>query len=1031
MKFEEKFLSFQVPEWESHYLPYRQLKASLKLVEQKAHLSEYAAEVKGFHSSFSRDIAALGVFSKGHFLVLKSKEKAAFEPYGQVWSGSGFLGGSLADNLGLEDSRLIYAELLDDYTKLQWFNKLNYQASLRIYAKIEKVNKKLSYPSDEDAEAVLEEQICREKQCLKEMERLQALIDGLRRGNEKPQSPVQTTDISRHLIHFADKVPDALPYLITMGNYIHTDQASKLGDTLGKLRPVLSASPKPLLDGLFNDALALSIKCQAWSCAKTVVMDRSEREFWVTHHWLNSLLGVIHLTCQHNYNSLNRDNSPTNSDLIPERIGMELFKLMVDNAGIRTKDVLLMPDAAGMTPLHYSAQYGLTKICEIIPQALQRWNTLPGEAILATDSTDLTPLHWSVIRGHIQITHIFLTALDENACATAKDENEHLSGILNELLFIALKNQNDDLVQLLASSRININYLSHNGETCLHLASRIGRKDYVDILLTVASCQNADIDVQEIAYGWTPLFTASARGHLPIVEALLRAGANEHLVDSRGWTAREHAAFRGHFTTAERLKTNKITVNTVNGPNGVTSKYTTQPNTMYLVINLGTVQQGRQVQPLDLRLPPRESCRGLIDTTMSLEISTSTENSPTHTLVLPLIGDSIDDTFVFPIDDPLETHIVFRLLQSTSSDSTNGTLIGSGVSLLQSNSNAFSSHRESLIREQSVPILGKETMKLLGIVTFTSFMATPFPHLNTPTSSFEYLEKLQPAHLIGHRDVQLTRDLVPVLYHDLSLSESGTDVAIHDLTLKQFMHASSMQSSPEDNSNHNRARSRSLTRSQEERVIESRDRMKHTLYFSSKGFKPNTRGDFIQTSLATLEEALREVPETVGFDIELKYPRIHEASAVEIAPVAIDLNTFVDTILTLISRYANSRNIIISSFTPEICILLAIKQKAYPIFFITNAGKLPVADREQRAGSLQIAVRFATQWGLSGVVFASDVLVMCPQLVGYVKGKGLVCASYGNLNNIPESVELQAKAGVDLIVADRVGLISKTLKSLS
>lgn len=34
-------------------------------------------------------------------------------------------------------------------------------------------------------------------------------------------------------------------------------------------------------------------------------------------------------------------------------------------------------------------------------------------------------------------------------------------------------------------------------------------------------------------------------------------------------------------------------------------------------------------------------------------------------------------------------------------------------------------------------------------------------------------------------DVQLTRDLIPVLYHDLSLSESGTDVAIHDLTLKQ------------------------------------------------------------------------------------------------------------------------------------------------------------------------------------------------------------------------------------------------------
>lgn len=34
-------------------------------------------------------------------------------------------------------------------------------------------------------------------------------------------------------------------------------------------------------------------------------------------------------------------------------------------------------------------------------------------------------------------------------------------------------------------------------------------------------------------------------------------------------------------------------------------------------------------------------------------------------------------------------------------------------------------------------------------------------------------------------DVQLTKDLVPVLFHDYSLSESGTDIPIHDVTLEQ------------------------------------------------------------------------------------------------------------------------------------------------------------------------------------------------------------------------------------------------------
>ena len=34
-------------------------------------------------------------------------------------------------------------------------------------------------------------------------------------------------------------------------------------------------------------------------------------------------------------------------------------------------------------------------------------------------------------------------------------------------------------------------------------------------------------------------------------------------------------------------------------------------------------------------------------------------------------------------------------------------------------------------------------------------------------------------------DVQLTRDLTPITYHDFSLSESGTDIPIHDLSLEQ------------------------------------------------------------------------------------------------------------------------------------------------------------------------------------------------------------------------------------------------------
>jgi glycerophosphodiester phosphodiesterase len=140
--------------------------------------------------------------------------------------------------------------------------------------------------------------------------------------------------------------------------------------------------------------------------------------------------------------------------------------------------------------------------------------------------------------------------------------------------------------------------------------------------------------------------------------------------------------------------------------------------------------------------------------------------------------------------------------------------------------------------------------------------------------------------------------------------------------------------------------------------------------------------------------------------LQPEYPRIHEAAEAGVAPVAIELNTFIDVALDKIYRFAGDRTIILSSFTPEVCILLAIKQQAYPVMFITNAGKPPMTDMEMRAGSLKVAVRFAKHWNLSGVVFASETLILCPRLVNYVKMSGLSCASYGSLNNIPENARV-------------------------
>lgn len=90
-----------------------------------------------------------------------------------------------------------------------------------------------------------------------------------------------------------------------------------------------------------------------------------------------------------------------------------------------------------------------------------------------------------------------------------------------------------------------------------------------------------------------------------------------------------------------------------------------------------------------------------------------------------------------------------------------------------------------------------------------------------------------------------------------------------------------------------------------------------------------------------------------------------------------------------------------------------MKQKTYPVMFITNAGRPPMADKDIRASSLRSAVFFAKRWRLNGIVFASETLVLCPRLVGYVRRSGLICGSYGPLNNIPA----HAKVGAAVILS--------------
>jgi glycerophosphodiester phosphodiesterase len=128
-----------------------------------------------------------------------------------------------------------------------------------------------------------------------------------------------------------------------------------------------------------------------------------------------------------------------------------------------------------------------------------------------------------------------------------------------------------------------------------------------------------------------------------------------------------------------------------------------------------------------------------------------------------------------------------------------------------------------------------------------------------------------------------------------------------------------------------------------------------------------------------------------------------------------ELNIFVDTILECVYNNADeNRRIIFSSFHPEICLALNLKQPNYPVFFLTDAGTLPMAD--VRCNSLQGALRFAKQADLLGIVAASEPVLEAPRMVSVVKETGLLLFTYGVLNNEVENAVAQKTYGVDAVI---------------
>lgn len=466
---------------------------------------------------------------------------------------------------------------------------------------------------------------------------------------------------------------------------------------------------------------------------------------------------------------------------------IKLLAHLLDHLKPQQRSALTARDIYGRTPLHYAAEYGFFVMCEMILSRIQAWNTSHDsqsvDLAFSKDAEGLTPLHFGVIGGHILTTKALLAVggwRATQACADAVRETLFNAG---DALILAVKSNFVEILRLLIDAGVDVNYRDQQGESALHTSARFGYAECAGIILRGTNQQRADLEIMEKTFGWTPLFVASVDGQLNVAKLLVDAGANLIKPDLSGWTAKEHAALRGHLPIA-RLLDEQITIQTRLMPdlttktalpqtansltdrrskdatNGKSAKAAETVKTFghrYLAnesmvfVSLGSMDMRKDIEAVKLdRIPLADAHATQLDTALSVIVSASGATGEPITVDLPVQENVNTDPVIFHTGDPTKVKLLFDIVPTYAGSKDR--IVGRGVALLSTVKQNYGSKRMSLQGDVSVPIVASQNLEVIGSVNFNFLIITPFTHpAMSITESQTYWKSMTSTMVIGHR----------------------------------------------------------------------------------------------------------------------------------------------------------------------------------------------------------------------------------------------------------------------------------------